>query len=275
MMPLPASWWTCSLAISLSLRSSWTRASARRHPLDEPMPDFTSPFDRQPDSATRRPLTGVPRRPRLARVKSFEPPSDPATIWSALWRGARNQCPACGGAALFASFLKPVAQCSACQEDWTLHNADDFPPYIVILVIGHVVVTGMTSVEVAFHPPMWVQLAIWMLTIIALAVGLIQPVKGGVIAFQWWHRMGGFEHRRSTVTLDVAGPDASAPEADSPYCSNITSFRVAKHGPPAPILRRGSRSVARMGAHRRLHARNAVRKVHRWPSSRQSYYRLC
>lgn len=178
------------------------------------MSDVFRPFDRLPEDGDR----DVPAvsRLRLASVREFESPSDPATIWAALWRGVRNRCPACGGAALFASFLKPVERCRVCQEDWTRHNADDFPPYIVILVIGHVVVTGMTSVEVVFHPAMWIQLSIWMPIVVALATGLIQPAKGGVIAFQWWHRMGAFHNRRSTVVADTAIPDASQPSADGP-----------------------------------------------------------
>jgi uncharacterized protein (DUF983 family) len=160
------------------------------------MPDFVTPFDRQPNDKNHC-CAELPSH--LICTRKFEPASDPATIWAALWRGARNRCPACGGTALFASFLKPVERCHVCQEDWIRHNADDLPPYIVILVLGHVIVTGMTAVEITFHPPMWIQLAIWIPTIIALTIGLIQPVKGGVIAFQWWHRMGGFQHRRSTV----------------------------------------------------------------------------
>lgn len=167
------------------------------------MPDFTTPFDRKPDDDGDWKIVGAPRPARRARVRHFNPPSDPATVWSALARGARNLCPACGGAALFASFLKPVERCRVCEEDWTRHNADDFPPYIVILVVGHVVVTGMISVEVAFHPAMWVQLAIWLPTVIGLAIGLIQPVKGAVIALQWWHRMGGFHNRRPSLTSEA------------------------------------------------------------------------
>lgn len=137
------------------------------------------------------------RSGRMPPPQSVRRSSASDTVWHALWRGARGRCPACDAAPLFPTFLKPVELCSACGEDWTRHNADDLPPYIVILVIGHVVVTGMTLVGVTAYPPMWVQLTIWLSMIVALAVGLIQPVKGGVIAFQWWHRMGGFEHRRT------------------------------------------------------------------------------
>jgi uncharacterized protein (DUF983 family) len=33
---------------------------------------------------------------------------------------------------------RPVPQCPACGQDWRGHRADDFPPYLAILVTGHV-----------------------------------------------------------------------------------------------------------------------------------------
>jgi uncharacterized protein (DUF983 family) len=170
---------------------------------------FTTPFDNttgakktcRNDDQRRLGGTLAPRR--------FGPLSVPGSVWGALWRGARDRCPACGAAQLFAKFLKPIERCSTCGEDWTRHNADDLPPYIVILVIGHVVVSGMTSVEVAFHPPMWGQLAIWIPATIALAIGLMQPAKGGVIALQWWHRMGSFQHRPIPEPRQTPSPEVS------------------------------------------------------------------
>lgn len=115
------------------------------------MPEVMRPYDRHlSDESDPTGLTATDSRRAIAKKTAL--PSDPKNVWDALWRGLSNRCPACGGAALFTSFLKPMEQCHVCQEDWTRHNADDFPPYIVILVIGHVVVTGITLVEVAFHP---------------------------------------------------------------------------------------------------------------------------
>ncbi|MFA6117476.1 MAG: DUF983 domain-containing protein [Sphingomonas sp.] len=145
----------------------------------------------------RRQSPTISRRLRsLLPARRFGSLLAPRTIWIALWRGCRDRCPACDGAPLFYKFLKPLDYCPACGQDWTHQNADDFPPYIVILVTGHVVVTGMASLEAAFHPPSWVHIALWIPLIIILAIGLIQPAKGGVIAYQWWHGMGGFGERQ-------------------------------------------------------------------------------
>jgi uncharacterized protein (DUF983 family) len=191
-----------------------------------------TPFDRLSDQRAERKVKGVSRK-RQARIVDSRCASDPPTVWAALLRGACNSCPACGASGLFGSFLKPVEQCHVCKEDWTRHNADDFPPYIVILVIGHVIVTGMTTVEAGFHPPMWIQLAIWMPMVIALAVGLLQPVKGGVIALQWWHRMGRFHDRRSTVIPKMANSDALAPDDDRASHSLVIKLPAK---PCAPVV---------------------------------------
>ena len=51
----------------------------------------------------------------------------------------------------------------------------------------------MLAVETAFSPPYWVHMAIWTPLIIVLALGLLQPVKGAIVAWQWANRMHGFD----------------------------------------------------------------------------------
>ena len=49
-------------------------------------------------------------------------------------------------------------------------------------------------VEEVFAPSYWVHAAIWIPLIIGLSLGLLQPVKGTIVAWQWAHYMHGFEH---------------------------------------------------------------------------------
>jgi uncharacterized protein (DUF983 family) len=167
------------------------------------MPEVVRPFDppagRAGDPVACEPSYRDRLSDRFSRWRASGAPVAPRTLFVAMWRGLLSGCPACGGAGLFRTFLKPVATCPACGQDWSHHNADDFPPYIVILFIGHVVVSGMISLEVGFHPPMWVHLALWLPLIILLGIGLLQPAKGAVIAYQWWYGMGGFGDRAQFV----------------------------------------------------------------------------
>jgi uncharacterized protein (DUF983 family) len=107
-------------------------------------------------------------------------------------RGLLNRCPSCGSGKLFRSFLKPVDHCAACGEAMYHHRSDDLPPYLVILVLGHVVVGGYMMTDVIYPLPMWLTLTIWAPITVLAALLVIQPIKGGVIGLQWALRMHGF-----------------------------------------------------------------------------------
>ena len=113
-------------------------------------------------------------------------------LWPALKRGMAGYCPACGGGRLFLRFLKPAAACAHCRQPLDGHQADDFPSYIVILLLGHIIVPLMIEVNYVFDIPLGWQTAIWPSLTAVLAIALIQPEKGAVIAYQWARRMHGF-----------------------------------------------------------------------------------
>ena len=110
----------------------------------------------------------------------------------AVGHGLRNRCPACSKGRIFARFLKPASACTHCGEAFDGHEADDFPSYIVIIVLGHIMVPTMIEMNSALASPFAWQAALWPTLALVLAVAMIQPVKGGVIAFQWARRMHGF-----------------------------------------------------------------------------------
>ncbi|CDN53567.1 Zinc-finger protein [Neorhizobium galegae bv. officinalis bv. officinalis str. HAMBI 1141] len=107
-------------------------------------------------------------------------------------RGLLSTCPACGTGRLFRAFLKPVDTCAVCGEEIHHHRADDLPAYLVIVVVGHVLMTGYLLTDMTFRASPWVQLAIWVPLAILTALVTIQPIKGGVIGFQWSLKMHGF-----------------------------------------------------------------------------------
>lgn len=117
----------------------------------------------------------------------------PRNLPQAMWRGARCRCPACGEGKLFRAFLKVTDECPACGEPFHHHRADDFPAYLVIVIAGHIVVPLILMVETDFHPAYWIHLALWLPLTLGLCLGLLQPVKGAVVAMQWFLGMHGFE----------------------------------------------------------------------------------
>ena len=107
-------------------------------------------------------------------------------------RGLRGRCPKCGEGRLFRAFLKVVDNCPVCGEEFHHHRADDFPAYLVIVIVGHIVVALVLGVEAAYSPPLWLHALIWLPVTFAFALALIQPVKGAVVAVQWQTGMEGF-----------------------------------------------------------------------------------
>ncbi len=113
-------------------------------------------------------------------------------LGEALARGFRGRCPHCGEGRLFRAFVKPVDRCAVCGEDYTAQRADDLPAYITIVIVGHIVVGALMTVEANFDLPLWAHLCIWGPLTVVLALGLLQPIKGAVIGLQWALRMHGF-----------------------------------------------------------------------------------
>src|SRR5215831_7628081 len=100
--------------------------------------------------------------------------AQPVSTAQALWRGFTMKCPNCGTGRLFRRFLKVADHCSVCGEELHHHRTDDFPAYIVILVVGHTLVPAALAFEMDYAPP------------------LLQPTKGVVVAMQWQLGMHGF-----------------------------------------------------------------------------------
>ena len=112
--------------------------------------------------------------------------------WASLTRGFTGRCPHCGQGKLFGAFLKVTDRCEACDEDFSHQRADDFPAYLVILIVGHILVPIALFVETEFSPSYPVQLAVWLPLALVLSLALLQPVKGAIVGLQWALRMHGF-----------------------------------------------------------------------------------
>jgi uncharacterized protein (DUF983 family) len=119
-----------------------------------------------------------------------------------LSRGLNCRCIKCGQGKLFGKWLKVVDHCDQCGEEYHHHRADDLPAYIVILILGHTMVSLALGLEGAFAPPFWVHVAVTIPVTIGLALGLLQPVKGGVVAIQWRMGMHGFSKSKNTASKE-------------------------------------------------------------------------
>jgi uncharacterized protein (DUF983 family) len=123
----------------------------------------------------------------------YETTTTQRDVGLAMRRGFFGRCPNCGQGKLFRAFLKVADQCAVCGEDFSHQRADDAPAYFNIVIVGHIVVPLVLAVEVAFAPPYWVHVVLWLPLILGLSFGLMQPIKGAIIGWQWANRMHGFD----------------------------------------------------------------------------------
>lgn len=166
-----------------------TKTFARQHLPVCSMPDFTLfPFDRPAPLPDPMP----PHEAGTIAGKVVLPSSG----WAALLRGARNRCPKCQEARLFPRFLRPMALCPHCGQDWTHQRADDFPAYVSILLTGHLMAPLIIALVRDADLSMAALVAIILPLAMGLMIGLLQPAKGAIIALQWWLGMHGFEKER-------------------------------------------------------------------------------
>ena len=127
----------------------------------------------------------------------------------AVWRGFTCSCPRCGGGRLFGKFLKVAPECSSCGLDFHHHRADDFPPYIVMFIVGHLLGYGIYVSEMKYEGlPLWLHAVLWPALAVLLCIGLLQPVKGAVVGLQYALGMHGFGQVAAAAPRSRAGDES-------------------------------------------------------------------
>lgn len=107
-------------------------------------------------------------------------------------RGLLCKCPNCGEGKIFNGFLSVTPNCEVCNEDLSLHRADDLPAYLNIFVVGHVVVGAMMVLMSWKLMSMWATMFVTIFLCVVSAFLLMRPLKGMVVGIQWALRMHGF-----------------------------------------------------------------------------------
>jgi uncharacterized protein (DUF983 family) len=113
---------------------------------------------------------------------------------------------------MFRAFLKVNDRCDVCGVELSNHCADDFPAYVVIFIVGHLLVPAVLYMEIHFAPPCRMDVALWLPMTLILTIGLLQPTKGAIAALQWSMGMRGFE--RSKRAWELVQSDAAPTHVD-------------------------------------------------------------
>lgn len=134
--------------------------------------------------------------PALNQAKTYghgvdEPQRD---WWQSVKRGFSQHCPHCGEGKVFYKYLKVCDACETCGEELHHHRADDAPPYITIVIVGHILGAIMLAAhERAINLSVWTEAILYPALGLLLALWLLPKFKGALIGYQWALRMHGFE----------------------------------------------------------------------------------
>ena len=111
-----------------------------------------------------------------------------------LLAGLIGRCPNCGEGHLFEGFLKVAPRCEACGYDLAKADSGDGPAVFVIMIAGFIVAFSALITEVAFSPPVWVHLILWLPATVILSLGLLRPLKGVMLAAQFMNKASEARH---------------------------------------------------------------------------------
>jgi uncharacterized protein (DUF983 family) len=119
--------------------------------------------------------------------------------FQAVSRGFRRRCPQCGKGRIFSGYTRVAQSCDHCQEEMFHQRADDAPPYMTIMIVGHIVVPGLLMMERTWSPPTWVQMSVWLPVTLILALAFLPLTKGAIVGLQWSLRMHGFGGQEDNI----------------------------------------------------------------------------
>lgn len=101
--------------------------------------------------------------------------------------GLKGLCPRCGEGRVFQHFLGVRSNCGTCGLDLSFADTADGPAFFVMFAVGFAVVAAALAVEILYQPPYWLHLALWLPLTLVLAVFLLRPLKGVLLAQQYRH----------------------------------------------------------------------------------------
>lgn len=99
--------------------------------------------------------------------------------------GLAGRCPRCGEGKMFDGFITVAQRCDHCGLDLKFVDAGDGPAIFVMLIAGFIIVGGALWLDVAYEPPFWVFVVIFLPLTLIVCLGMLRPLKGVLVALQY------------------------------------------------------------------------------------------
>ncbi|GAB4361079.1 MAG: DUF983 domain-containing protein [Oricola sp.] len=110
------------------------------------------------------------------------PPLPPMSV------GPAGKCPRCGQGSIFKSFIGLKERCDVCGLDLTFADAADGPAFFVMLIASVPVLGIVLWLVLGVGLSYWLTAILAVPLIIVFAILPLRPVKGWLVASQYYHR---------------------------------------------------------------------------------------
>jgi uncharacterized protein (DUF983 family) len=94
-------------------------------------------------------------------------------------------CPRCGARSLFDGLARFAPKCRQCGLDYAQFNVGDGPAAFLTMVIGALVVGLALWLQLAFDPPFWVHVVLWVPLTAAAVVWGLRAGKAALLAAEY------------------------------------------------------------------------------------------
>lgn len=109
--------------------------------------------------------------------------------------GLLGRCPRCSKGHMIKGLLAVTPKCEVCGLDFSFADAGDGPAIFVMTIVGFIVICVMWYVEVTYQPSYWIHAAILLPLSAILCIGLLRPMKGLLIALQYFNKAEESRHK--------------------------------------------------------------------------------
>lgn len=109
--------------------------------------------------------------------------------------GLLGRCPACSKGHMIKGLLAVSPKCEVCGLDFSFADAGDGPAIFVMTIVGFIAIGVMAYIEIVHKPPYWVHAAILLPLSAFLCLALLRPMKGLLIALQYFNKAEESRHK--------------------------------------------------------------------------------
>ena len=129
-------------------------------------------------------MSGAAGAPNITADAGPPVSAAPAPLQVAL----QGLCPRCGARSLFGGLAAFAPRCRACGLDFAGFNVGDGPAAFLILIVGALITALAIAVELAFEPPFWVHVLLWVPAATAAVILSLRAGKAMLLALEYRHR---------------------------------------------------------------------------------------